>query len=232
MSKLTHAAALVGAVMLLGAGQTARADTVTPFGDTVGTGPWNLTSVCAPSCPPAAPTYSGLDVLFSTPFALNTLTTLSATFVDNAGGAGGGSPRIGLYATNGDFFLVYLGPPPSFDDPNPATFTAAYSGTNLINGTNNTAVGNSGSYQTFASLLPTYGTDMIEELAFFLDGGWVRAQDLTLTGITVNGTTYSSSLAAEGEVPLPAALPLFASGLGALGFAGWRRKRKQLKAAA
>jgi hypothetical protein len=29
-----------------------------------------------------------------------------------------------------------------------------------------------------------------------------------------------------GEIPLPAALPLFASGLGALGMLGWRRKRK------
>jgi hypothetical protein len=28
------------------------------------------------------------------------------------------------------------------------------------------------------------------------------------------------------ETPLPAALPLFASGLGALGVMGWRRKRK------
>jgi PEP-CTERM motif len=28
------------------------------------------------------------------------------------------------------------------------------------------------------------------------------------------------------NTPLPAALPLFASGLGALGLLGWRRKRK------
>ena len=28
--------------------------------------------------------------------------------------------------------------------------------------------------------------------------------------------------------PLPAALPLFASGMGVLGFFGWRRKRKAL----
>jgi hypothetical protein len=28
------------------------------------------------------------------------------------------------------------------------------------------------------------------------------------------------------ETPLPAALPLFATGLGALGLLGWRRKRK------
>jgi hypothetical protein len=31
--------------------------------------------------------------------------------------------------------------------------------------------------------------------------------------------------------PLPAALPLFASGLGAIGFLGWRRKRKNARAA-
>ena len=29
------------------------------------------------------------------------------------------------------------------------------------------------------------------------------------------------------QTPLPAALPLFATGLGALGLLGWRRKRKQ-----
>ena len=34
--------------------------------------------------------------------------------------------------------------------------------------------------------------------------------------------TYSVSA----STPLPAALPLFASGLGALGLLGWRRKRK------
>ena len=31
-------------------------------------------------------------------------------------------------------------------------------------------------------------------------------------------------------VPLPAALPLFVAGLGALGFMGWRKKRKALTA--
>jgi hypothetical protein len=34
------------------------------------------------------------------------------------------------------------------------------------------------------------------------------------------------------ETPLPAALPLFATGLGALGLLGWRRKRKSAAAIA
>ena len=37
---------------------------------------------------------------------------------------------------------------------------------------------------------------------------------------------------ADAETPLPAALPLFATGLGALGLLGWRRKRKAAALAA
>ena len=42
-----------------------------------------------------------------------------------------------------------------------------------------------------------------------------------------NNITTSSSVSA---VPLPAALPLFASGLVGLGLLGWRRKRKAIAA--
>jgi hypothetical protein len=69
---------------------------------------------------------------------------------------------------------------------------------------------------------------------------------LTITGIKIEfGTTPdsvtgllscvgTSCLGGGGqtETPLPAALPLFASGLGAMGFVGWRRKRKNAAAAA
>jgi hypothetical protein len=40
----------------------------------------------------------------------------------------------------------------------------------------------------------------------------------------------SGSLTTGANTPLPAALPLFATGLGALGLLGWRRKRKALAA--
>jgi hypothetical protein len=48
-------------------------------------------------------------------------------------------------------------------------------------------------------------------------------------------TTGTNQFGVEGTitpVPLPAALPLFASALGALGFAAWRKKRKAALAAA
>jgi hypothetical protein len=47
--------------------------------------------------------------------------------------------------------------------------------------------------------------------------------DFYLSSLNVIGTGGGN----QGETPLPAALPLFASGGGLLGFLGWRRKRKQ-----
>ena len=58
---------------------------------------------------------------------------------------------------------------------------------------------------------------------------------LKLTSTVGNdGALYTSQVAAQSSfkvtavsaVPVPAALPLLASGLGALGFIGWRRKRR------
>ena len=49
----------------------------------------------------------------------------------------------------------------------------------------------------------------------FQDGSWRRYDDFTVAKIHVS------------SVPVPAALPLLAGGLGILGFAGWRRKRSQ-----
>lgn len=43
---------------------------------------------------------------------------------------------------------------------------------------------------------------------------------------TVNGTTGVVGAPDVNVVPLPAALPLFATGLGVMGLFGWRRKRK------
>jgi hypothetical protein len=42
----------------------------------------------------------------------------------------------------------------------------------------------------------------------------------------ISGHNYSSVAVDPSATPIPAALPLFASGLGALGLLGWRRKKK------
>ena len=47
--------------------------------------------------------------------------------------------------------------------------------------------------------------------------------DSTRTSCVISGTI---TLATTSAVPLPATLPLFATGLGALGLLGWRRKKK------
>jgi hypothetical protein len=53
------------------------------------------------------------------------------------------------------------------------------------------------------------------------------------TPFTFNNTNITASAISDVEaVPLPGALPLFATGLGALGLLGWRRKRKAAALAA
>ena len=60
--------------------------------------------------------------------------------------------------------------------------------------------------------------------------------DVPITGSIVNGPSHTDVIyGITGDLvptPLPAALPLFASGLGALGLLGWRRKRKSAALAA
>ena len=97
---------------------------------------------------------------------------------------------------------------------------------NLINGTNNTGYENTGTYLPFSSFEAAYGADTVTIVKFILDGGWGPngAQALTLDSINIEIPGAAT--------PLPAALPLFATGLGALGLLGWRRKRKNAAIAA
>lgn len=53
-----------------------------------------------------------------------------------------------------------------------------------------------------------------------------------LLGVEGFDQTKQFSISSVNAVPLPGALPLMASGLGALGLLGWRRKRKKAMAAA
>jgi len=179
VKKLCVAAAFAALTFTPG---TASADVVTPFGDTTGTGPWDLSSTST--------TYSGLDVALTSPITFSTLATLSLTFTDISGGADAGSPRLELYTSGGDYFTVYLGTPPSFSDSNVTTFTTNFSGTNLNNGTNNSTFQLSNTYQTLASLEATYGSDLINDVQLQVDGGYATngTQELTVSSLDLNGT--------------------------------------------
>jgi hypothetical protein len=61
---------------------------------------------------------------------------------------------------------------------------------------------------------------------FFIDPSAPNADQYSI--ILSEGIGNGAST--PGETPLPAALPLFASGLGAMGLLGWRRKRKSAAA--
>ena len=78
-----------------------------------------------------------------------------------------------------------------------------------------------------------FGPGLNSLFAFWSDPG----AGSIFSGTPFGATDFASVQAAligpseqGGETPLPAALPLFATGLGALGLLGWRRKRKAIAA--
>jgi hypothetical protein len=69
------------------------------------------------------------------------------------------------------------------------------------------------------------------EFGFNLAQGGIHVQDASFN--TISGSVGQPFVIATEEIvttPLPAALPLLATGLGALGLLGWRRKRTALNA--
>ena len=72
------------------------------------------------------------------------------------------------------------------------------------------------------------GDTVVASIFLDLDGGWLGVdQHMLVNNFTLNGDVFA---AAGAETPLPAALPLFTSGLGALGLLVWRRKRRATSA--
>jgi hypothetical protein len=94
------------------------------------------------------------------------------------------------------------------------------SGQNVVGGILNTALGDSIEYSIVFEIF-AYQDNAATVSPAFAD--YSHTLNYYLTNFSSNsGYDYSPVTA----TPLPAAFPLFASGLGALGLLGWRRKRK------
>jgi len=167
--------------------------------------------------------YSGLGVTFS-----------NATWDSNFGELGS-SGALGIRATsNGGVDsnrFIWLSATPVI-----ALFSSAVSGV----GIRGLDVGANG--LTFDAYDATVGGNLVSTTTVFGTGfGTNQFFDLSATGSILRVEMYqpqdiegdgiildnfSFTAGATTATPLPAALPLFASGLGTLGVLGWRRKRK------
>lgn len=137
---------------------------------------------------------------------------------------GDGSVQLGL--TNvGTGQHITLNPFSAFGD------NSAYDGTNTRNG-------NKSGQQATTSDIGFQNSENLTFLQFAGLGFNPNANDTYLVSLLLTGnngqqlSVDETIIAGTGATPLPAALPLFASGLGALGLLGWRKKRKGLAAAA
>jgi hypothetical protein len=100
----------------------------------------------------------------------------------------------------------------------------------------------SGSASFVSNVIPTFVTDGLDlSIPLSLIGGSGYLEFGLVSGTdNGNGTFAPTDYLGDGSItfgptsatPLPAALPLFATGLGGLGLLGWRRKRKNAAAAA
>ena len=229
--KLAGGFAALIAVTMLGS-LPVKATTFGSYGDTTVTASgFDLVS------DPAATGYAGIYIKYSAGGpTLASITQLSSDYNMLGGAFANGAPRFTLFDTNFDLAYVYWGTPlggGSFTNPNPNNTPgntgnyADLSSTDLrvySNGFGGVNSPNTG--KTWAQFVAEAGSTTLTYAFLDLDGGYTEdtAQHLLVNNFTVNGDVDAVAPAAT---PLPAALPMLASGLGVFGFVAARRKRRK-----
>ena len=80
-----------------------------------------------------------------------------------------------------------------------------------------------------SDVYPDFGSPLSTTSFVFLQAADKNSEGVILS--SANGLGYLTSISLVPAIPIPAALPLLASGLGILGFVGWCRRRNETVAA-
>src|SRR5215510_10293158 len=118
--------------------------------------------------------------------------------------------------------FLSFGPADQFG-PNEAVRVTLFDGGNVSLESHNVVSGpvsNPGLSEFFSSSTTNTGHFVLDQI--------VGSFDLTTVAVMSNNGLFVATVIPEitSATPVPAALPLFATGLGALGLLGWRRKKK------
>lgn len=148
---------------------------------------------------------------------------------------GNSGSNLGNVSTSLSILNVGNGQTITFDPFNLLADNSAFDGSNTRNGNTsgqqaiNTDVGfqNSENLAFFGALNPSFAFDPTADDTYIIT---LAMTEPTGFSLSVDETIIAG--AGVAQTPLPATLPLFASGLGGLGLLSWRRKRKAALAAA
>ena len=138
--------------------------------------------------------------------------------------AGNAQVKIGTYALNTQATVIPFEP----------TSEATTGGITLVSGPSSVPIDIAASHTRTVAVGDVFDIAYLLRLAF-AKGEIDLSHTATISFLLPDDVYLTSELGGvfgivpttPGDTPLPAALPLFATGLGALGLLGWRRKRKQ-----
>jgi hypothetical protein len=146
---------------------------------------------------------------------LDPTTTVSGVF-------GGDATALALDVNFSDFGVLHGTSSTPFGDLLLTGFTGSFSGLNGMSVRDLLALAEA----ELGGSSTLYDLEDLDSVAAQVTGGF---EDGVVTQFATDHIELPPSIS---ETPLPAALPLFASGLGAMGLFGWRRKRKNSAALA
>jgi hypothetical protein len=143
------------------------------------TGPWNMTSTDS--------TYGILRFVLDTPVKFSDITDVNVGYDSNLGGIGGGSPRLAVVFSTGDYLYINWGPAGSFVDTTIGNNlnTGNLIGMNDLGRYDNSGVGG-GFYSDYASALALAGSKNVVRFSVVIDSYGGNDRNFDINSITVD----------------------------------------------